>query len=99
MIHDHTNIRTERMLPLYATTLSMRTTFAPSGNERFALQFVALVTFTPATLTVVMFSRFDPHKSTTVPELPTAFWLFEGHEPDNTGVYRFLNAMEDRDES
>ncbi|MEI7837178.1 MAG: helix-turn-helix transcriptional regulator [Planctomycetota bacterium] len=22
--------------------------------------------------------------------------LFGGHEPDNTGVYRFLNAMEDR---
>jgi DNA-binding PadR family transcriptional regulator len=22
--------------------------------------------------------------------------MFQGHEPDNTGVYRFLNAMEDR---
>ena len=22
--------------------------------------------------------------------------MFKGHEPDNTGVYRFLNAMEDR---
>jgi len=22
--------------------------------------------------------------------------MFEGHEPDNTGVYRFLNAMEER---
>lgn len=22
--------------------------------------------------------------------------MFQGHEPDNTGVYRFLNAMEER---